>query len=102
MSVSTAAPAPSRPVGLPLVSRLARLPHGRVSDDSDPDLLLVLVFTAAFAEFIAPHNPEVGSLLPAVSSRRPGLAGGKRPALAWHRPHRRDVLSRLIFGARCR
>ena len=101
MSVSTAAPspvAPSRAAGLPLASRLAAfrtegLPVIPIV------ILMVLMFTAVFAEFIVPHNPEVGSL----SQRfKPPvwIAGGSSAHLLGTDHIGRDVLSRLIFGAR--
>jgi peptide/nickel transport system permease protein len=98
MSVSTAAPAPSRPVGMPLVSRLAAF-----RTEGFPTIpiviLLVLVFTAAFAEFIAPHNPEVGSL--SQRFKPPAwVAGGSAQYWLGTDHIGRDVLSRLIFGAR--
>ena len=96
MSVSTAAP--SRAVGLPLASRLAAF-----RTEGFPTvpilILLVLVFTAAFAEFIAPHNPEVGSL--SQRFKPPAwIAGGSSTYLLGTDHIGRDVLSRLIFGAR--
>ena len=98
MSVSTAAPAPSRPVALPLASRLAAF-----RTEGFPTIpiliLLVLVFTAVFAEFIAPHNPEVGSL--SQRFKPPAwVAGGSTAHLLGTDHIGRDVLSRLIFGAR--
>jgi peptide/nickel transport system permease protein len=97
MSASTTA-APSRSVGLPLASRLAAfrtegLPVIPIL------ILLVLVFTAVFAEFIAPHNPEVGSL--SQRFKPPAwIAGGSSAHLLGTDHIGRDVLSRLIFGAR--
>jgi peptide/nickel transport system permease protein len=100
MSASTtAAPsAPSRAVGLPLASRLAAF-----RTEGFPTIpiviLLVLVFTAVFAEFIAPHNPEVGSL--SQRFKPPAwVAGGSSAYLLGTDHIGRDVLSRLIFGAR--
>jgi peptide/nickel transport system permease protein len=62
-------------------------------------ILLVLTFVAAFAEFIAPHNPEVGSL--AQRFKPPAwIAGGSTTYLLGTDHIGRDVLSRLIFGAR--
>jgi peptide/nickel transport system permease protein len=96
MSVSTAAP--GRAVGLPLASRLAVL-----RTEGFPTIpiliLLVLVFTAVFAELIAPHNPEVGSL--SQRFKPPAwVAGGSMTHLLGTDHIGRDVLSRLIFGAR--
>ena len=98
MSVSTAAPSPAPAVGLPWVSRLAA-----IRTEGFPTIpiviLLVLVFTAAFAEFIAPHNPEVGSL--SQRFKPPAwVAGGSAQHWLGTDHIGRDVLSRLIFGAR--
>ena len=97
MSVSTAA-APTRAVGPSLASRLAAF-----RTEGFPTIpiviLLVLVFTAAFAEFIAPHNPEVGSL--SQRFKPPAwVAGGSAQHWLGTDHIGRDVLSRLIFGAR--
>jgi len=97
MSVSTAA-APARAVGPSLTSRLAAF-----RTEGFPTIpiaiLLVLVFTAAFAEFIAPHNPEVGSL--SQRFKPPAwVAGGSAQHWLGTDHIGRDVLSRLIFGAR--
>ncbi|HEX2441712.1 MAG TPA: ABC transporter permease [Methylomirabilota bacterium] len=62
-------------------------------------ILLVLVFAAVFADLIAPYNPEIGSL----SQRfRPPVwsVGGSGEHLLGTDHIGRDVLSRLIFGAR--
>jgi len=97
MSVSTAA-APARAVGPSLASRLAAF-----RTEGFPTIpiviLLVLVFTASFAEFIAPHNPEVGSL--SQRFKPPAwVAGGSAQHWLGTDHIGRDVLSRLIFGAR--
>src|SRR6267142_1634558 len=97
MSVSTAA-APTRAVVPSLASRLAAF-----RTEGFPTIpiviLLVLVFTAAFAEFIAPHNPEVGSL--SQRFKPPAwVAGGSAQHWLGTDHIGRDVLSRLIFGAR--
>jgi peptide/nickel transport system permease protein len=96
MSVSTAAP--SRAAGLPLAWRLAAfrlegLPWFPIL------ILVVLTFTALFADFIVPHNPEVGSL--SQRFKPPAwVAGGSSAHLLGTDHIGRDVLSRLIFGAR--
>jgi peptide/nickel transport system permease protein len=97
MSVSTAA-APPRAIGPSLASRLAAF-----RTEGFPTIpiviLFVLVFTAAFAEFIAPHNPEVGSL--SQRFKPPAwVAGGSAQHWLGTDHIGRDVLSRLIFGAR--
>ena len=96
MSVSTATP--SRATGLPLTWRLAAF-----RTEGLPVLpiliLVVLGFTAVFAEFIAPHNPEVGSL--SQRFKPPAWVQGGNSAYLLGTDHiGRDVLSRLIFGAR--
>ena len=62
-------------------------------------ILVVLALTAIFADFIAPHNPEIGVLgerfKPPV-----WIAGGSDQFLLGTDHLGRDVLSRLIFGAR--
>jgi peptide/nickel transport system permease protein len=62
-------------------------------------ILVVLSLVAVFADVIAPHNPEIGTLgdrfkPPAWS------AGGSEKFLLGTDHLGRDVLSRLIFGAR--
>jgi peptide/nickel transport system permease protein len=58
-----------------------------------------LLLVAAFADFIAPHNPEIGSL--AQRFKPPAwVAGGSTEYLLGTDHIGRDVLSRLIFGAR--
>jgi peptide/nickel transport system permease protein len=62
-------------------------------------ILLVLAFLAVFAEFVAPHNPEVGTL--SLRFRPPAwVTGGTTEYLLGTDHIGRDVLSRLIFGAR--
>ena len=62
-------------------------------------ILGVIAFTALFANFLAPHNPEVGSL---TARFRPPFwqQGGSMEHLLGTDQLGRDVLSRLIFGAR--
>jgi peptide/nickel transport system permease protein len=95
MSVSTAAPSAA---GLPRASRLAAFRTEGLP--IFPILILaVLVFTAVFAEFIAPHNPEVGSL--SQRFKPPAwVAGGSAEHWLGTDHIGRDVLSRLIFGTR--
>jgi ABC-type dipeptide/oligopeptide/nickel transport system permease subunit len=62
-------------------------------------ILVVLAFLAVFAEFVAPHNPEVGTL--SLRFRPPAwITGGTTEYLLGTDHIGRDVLSRLIFGAR--
>src|SRR6185437_1885 len=62
-------------------------------------IIAVIALTAIFADFLAPHNPEVGSLtrrfLPPFWQH-----GGTTEHLLGTDQLGRDVLSRLIFGAR--
>ena len=62
-------------------------------------ILVVLVFTAVSADFIAPHNPEVGNLRyryrPPVWQDR-----GSWEYVLGTDHMGRDILSRLIYGAR--
>jgi peptide/nickel transport system permease protein len=97
MSVSPAPAAPS-PVSAPLTWRwpglrlegLPLLPIG---------ILLVLALVAILADVIAPYNPEIGSL--SQRFRPPAWsAGGSTEHLLGTDHIGRDVLSRLIFGAR--
>ena len=62
-------------------------------------ILVVLALVAIFAELIAPHNPEIGTL--GERFKPPAwLAGGTEKYLLGTDHLGRDVLSRLIFGAR--
>jgi peptide/nickel transport system permease protein len=62
-------------------------------------ILVALVFTAASADFIAPHNPEVGNLR---SRYRPPVwqDRGSWEYILGTDHMGRDMLSRLLFGAR--
>ncbi|MGE5270136.1 MAG: ABC transporter permease [Thiohalocapsa sp.] len=62
-------------------------------------ILLVIALVAVFANQLAPHNPEVGSL---VARFKPPfwVHGGSTEYLLGTDQLGRDVLSRLIFGAR--
>jgi peptide/nickel transport system permease protein len=81
-----------------LPSRLAAL---RLGDfPLIPALILgVVAFVAIFANVLAPHNPEIGSL---TARFRPPVwqTGGSTQYLLGTDQLGRDVLSRLIFGAR--
>jgi peptide/nickel transport system permease protein len=62
-------------------------------------ILVGVAFVAIFANVLAPHNPEVGSL--AARFRPPfWQTGGSAQYLLGTDQLGRDVLSRLIFGAR--
>ena len=62
-------------------------------------LLIVLVIPAAFADFIAPHDPKLGSLsnklLPPV-----WMEGGSTEHLLGTDRVGRDILTRIMYGAR--
>jgi peptide/nickel transport system permease protein len=62
-------------------------------------ILATIAFMAIFADVLAPHNPEIGSL---TARFRPPFwqAGGNMDHLLGTDQLGRDVLSRLIFGAR--
>ena len=100
MSVSPA-PASLPPAApLPVALRLATVRSRTQGLPMVPIAIVVtLLLLAVFADFIAPHNPEIGSLSqrfkpPAWS------AGGSTEYLLGTDHIGRDVLSRLIFGAR--
>jgi ABC-type dipeptide/oligopeptide/nickel transport system permease subunit len=75
----------------PLLGRLARDPWARVAGI----VLLLLVLVAVFAPAIAPYDPNRQLDIIALKDRPPSLAH-------WFGtdPYGRDVLSRVIFGAR--
>ena len=92
------APGPSPVASTPMTWRLPRLrleglplvPIG---------ILATLTFLAVFANVVAPYNPEIGSL--SQRFRPPAwIAGGSSEHLLGTDHIGRDVLSRLIFGAR--
>jgi len=62
-------------------------------------ILAIIALTAIFADVLAPHNPEVGSL---TARFRPPFwqTGGSMDHIFGTDQLGRDVLSRLIFGAR--
>jgi peptide/nickel transport system permease protein len=73
---------------------------GRADFPIIPSLIfLVIALVAVFANFLAPHNPEIGSL---TARFKPPFwqAGGSAQYLLGTDQLGRDVLSRLIFGAR--
>ena len=96
--MSVNAPAPSRAGGLTVAWRMAAFRTEGVPMVPIA-ILVVLAFLAVFAEFVAPHNPEVGTL--SLRFRPPAwIAGGSSEYLLGTDHIGRDVLSRLIFGAR--
>ena len=84
-----AGPAPARPSRL----RFGDLPVIPVA------ILSVIAFLAIFANLLAPHDPEIGSL---TARFRPPVwqTGGSMDHILGTDQLGRDVLSRLIFGAR--
>jgi peptide/nickel transport system permease protein len=98
MSVSPAPAAPSPVASSPITYRLPAfrtegLPMVPIA------ILVTLALLAIFAEMVAPHNPEIGSL--SQRFRPPAwVAGGSTEHLLGTDHIGRDVLSRLIFGAR--
>src|SRR5207237_7156226 len=82
-------------------SSLSRVSSLRLGDfPLIPALILGgIAFVAIFANLLAPHNPEIGSL--AARFRPPFWeTGGSAQYLLGTDQLGRDVLSRLIFGAR--
>jgi peptide/nickel transport system permease protein len=98
MNVSPAPAAPSPVASAPITYRLPRirtegLPMVPIA------ILVTLALLAIFADLIVPHNPEIGSL--SQRFRPPAwIAGGSTEHLLGTDHIGRDVLSRLIFGAR--
>ena len=94
--------APADAVALPShPPRTARRRAFRLGDiPLVPTLILVVIaFVAVFANQLAPHNPEIGSL--AARFKPPAWqSGGSAQYLLGTDQLGRDVLSRLIFGAR--
>src|ERR1041385_4404821 len=92
---------PADVVGLSSPPRVAARRRSRIGDfPLIPALILALVAVVAiFANQLAPHNPEVGSL---VARFKPPFweTGGTTKYLLGTDQLGRDVLSRLIFGAR--
>jgi len=82
-------------------SRLAALNRFRVGDIPviPITILATIALVAIFANLLAPHNPEVGAL---TARFKPPfwLRGGSTEYLLGTDQLGRDVLSRLIFGAR--
>jgi peptide/nickel transport system permease protein len=94
MAMSVAAPPIAAPAPAPLAFwRLKGFPL-------IPALILLLIaFVAIFADVLAPHDPQVGSL--ARRFRPPAWQDGGSMAYLLGTDHvGRDVLSRLMYGAR--
>src|SRR6266446_5517428 len=91
-------PLPSHTPGAPRFSALRAARLGDVP--MIPTLILVsIALVAVFANQLAPHNPEIGSL---TARFKPPfwVTGGSTEYLLGTDQLGRDVLSRLIFGAR--
>ncbi|OLB93766.1 MAG: peptide ABC transporter permease [Candidatus Rokubacteria bacterium 13_1_40CM_68_15] len=89
---------PSRAASLTLAWRFAAF-HAEGFPVLPTLILLVLVLTAVFANVIAPSDPEIGTL--GERFRPPAWqVGGSEKYLLGTDHLGRDVLSRLIFGAR--
>jgi peptide/nickel transport system permease protein len=82
-------------------SRFAALRRFRLGDFPLLPVVILgtIAFVAIFAEYLAPHNPEVGML---TARFKPPfwMRGGTYEYLLGTDQLGRDVLSRLIFGAR--
>jgi peptide/nickel transport system permease protein len=62
-------------------------------------IIVITALVAIFAEYLAPHDPEVGIL--GARFKPPAWQAGGDPAYLLGTDHLgRDVLSRLVFGAR--
>ena len=93
--------APADVITLPSPPRAARRWSIRLADVPivPATILLVIAFVAIFANQLAPHDPEIGSLT--VRFKPPfWQSGGSTRYLLGTDQLGRDVLSRLIFGAR--
>src|SRR5687768_11186759 len=91
MSASTAVVLADAP--RPAVRRLSSFPVFPVA------IIVAMVLIALGADILAPHNPEVGSL--GLRFKPPAWqAGGSATYLLGTDHLGRDVLSRLLFGAR--
>ncbi len=90
---------PSRAAGLTLAWRYATLRSEGGFPTIPLAILAFLVLIAVFANVLAPYNPEIGSL--GDRFRPPAWqAGGDSRHLLGTDHIGRDVLSRLLFGAR--
>ncbi|HYM73917.1 MAG TPA: ABC transporter permease [Stellaceae bacterium] len=93
---------PAQTIDLPLATPAHSTPRHWFRADFPiiPALILLsIALVALFANFLAPHNPELGSL---TARFKPPFwqAGGSTKYLLGTDQLGRDVLSRLIFGAR--
>ena len=83
---------PTSTIALDRRRRRRRLPY------LSGTILSVFVFTGVFAPLLAPHDPERPDLL--ASLQPPWFAGGSSDHILGTDDLGRDVLSRLIYGAR--
>lgn len=84
------------PAALPMRTRTARMTDVPIIPSA---ILAIAVVVAIFADFLAPHDPQVG-LLTARFKPPFWMTGGSTNHLFGTDQLGRDVLSRLIFGAR--
>ena len=93
MSASTTAVVVAAETPRPAIRRLSSFPVIPVT------IIVLMVLIALAADLLAPHNPEIGSL--GLRFRPPAWqTGGTATNLLGTDHLGRDVLSRLIFGAR--
>ena len=99
MSVSPAPATPRGTASLPIAWRRPAVLRAEGLPMIPIMILVTLALVAILAELIAPYNPEVGAL--GQRFRPPAwIAGGSTAHLLGTDHIGRDVLSRLIFGAR--
>ncbi len=84
------------PAALPMRTRTARMTDVPIIPSA---ILAIAVVVAIFADFLAPHDPQVG-LLTARFKPPFWMTGGSTNHLFGTDQLGRDVLSRLIFGTR--
>lgn len=93
----------ARPIAIPVAIPAAR-PRGRSMFHDVPILptaiLLLLVFTAVFANLLAPYDPTLPIAGTKIFQPPVWMEGGSSKALLGTDFQSRDTLSRLIFGAR--
>jgi len=100
MDSQVLAPSPAFPSQAVVLSRWQKLAYQLRAAPLIPLLILaLLVFTATFADFLAPHDPTIGNLRyryrPPVWQER-----GSMEFLLGTDHMGRDILSRLIYGSR--
>lgn len=89
----------ARPVGMTALTRPRAFWRGEGFPLIPALILIAIALVAIFADVLAPHDPQIGSL--ARRFRPPAWQDGGSTAYFLGTDHvGRDVLSRLIFGAR--